>query len=312
MNPSDYYNRVRSALDRIDAVITRPFVHVLVHAHMRAGNYAYHFNNYRDALIRLSSERANAHFVDVGSPFYGAGVPRNDDFRFLASDRVHLTPAGHNFFYKIMAEELTSMPAIPFPFTVTHQPGVMASDSFNSPNYTEVSGRTLDNALGGYLGLKWEGATKQMCAYNQRLCRLASATANFATVSRMWTPDYELAATVQVLPQGADLFFALRRASPAMSPAPNDYRLVLTPQGTISVIRRVSGVTTTLASSSVVVNPGDRLAFRAIGGQLTVLIDGETVIQTSDTAITTPGYAGFSGFGTTHKLELEDIVFTSF
>lgn len=105
VHPNDYYTRMSHSLNRIDSVMSRPYVNILIHAHLRGGRYAYSFTQYRDVLIRLARERSNCHFIDVGAPFYGAGVPRQDSFDLLSSDNVHLTRAGHDFFFRVVAED---------------------------------------------------------------------------------------------------------------------------------------------------------------------------------------------------------------
>lgn len=312
ISPTEYYNNISQRLDAIDAVMTRPYVNILVHAHTRGGSFKYSFNEYRSALHTISNQRFNVHFVNVEGPAYGAGIPDRDVFDLLHTDTTHLTHDGHDFFYHVMAEALTSQGYIPkvAPSPDNRGPQIIASDSFNVPNYTEVYGRTLNNALGGYTIKKWEvTGPKHLCAYYQRLCRLASATTTFFGGVKMDSPDQQLSAVLYHLPIDAPLYFAVRRQSNDIDPVPSAYCAILYPDGKLDLVRRIGRTVTVLATAPRKAVVGDRIVLSTKGDGISVFFSDVLVISANDSYITEPGYAGFSGSGKTHRFQLEDIVF---
>ncbi|MBP2385102.1 SGNH/GDSL hydrolase family protein [Paeniglutamicibacter kerguelensis] len=100
------------SLDAIDAVLPQPHTHVLIHAHERSDhNVTALWDEYRAVLQGIAQDRPRSvAFLDVSRDFEAIGFPKSDPLDFLKEDRIHLTPAGHDFVARILAQELMATP----------------------------------------------------------------------------------------------------------------------------------------------------------------------------------------------------------
>ncbi|MFF5794007.1 SGNH/GDSL hydrolase family protein [Paeniglutamicibacter sp. NPDC012692] len=96
------------SLDAIDAVLPQPHVHILIHAHERSDqDLTARWNEYRGVLQGIAQERPrNVALIDISRGFESIGFPKSDPMDFLKDDRIHLTPAGHDFAARILSQEL--------------------------------------------------------------------------------------------------------------------------------------------------------------------------------------------------------------
>ncbi|MFJ6418527.1 SGNH/GDSL hydrolase family protein [Paeniglutamicibacter sp. NPDC091659] len=95
-------------LDAIDAALPQPHAHILIHAHERSDqNLTASWDEYRGVLQGIAQERPrNVAFIDVSRDFEAIGFPKSDPLNFLRDDHIHLTPTGHAFAARILAQEL--------------------------------------------------------------------------------------------------------------------------------------------------------------------------------------------------------------
>ena len=155
--PAAYKTNVTAAIDAINAVLTVPCVHVLIHQHSRyqATAPAYPFTAYRDALreIALANPQTVVH-IDMGPDFARLGVPTPDDFALLDTDLIHLTDRGHSFLAEALRVRL-DLAAAAAPSTATDPPPdpeptltMVTSDGFSGDS-TAIGTRPTDVAFGG-------------------------------------------------------------------------------------------------------------------------------------------------------------------
>ena len=155
-----YRNGLIAVLDQLDAVVTVPHVHVLIHAHQRQNkDITALWNAYRKVLRDLADTRANVAFVDASYDFQAIGIPGADPLDYLKADEVHLTPPGHDMTARLMAKALTASVEAPKYRSVVHddfsrangplgvadtgQPWRAASGAF------EVMGNSMGMTAGG-------------------------------------------------------------------------------------------------------------------------------------------------------------------
>lgn len=103
----DYKANIVTCINRIKRGHTAPHVHVLVHSYQRTDFDAAWaiapWSEYGNALREIAEEAPDTvAFLDLSKSYALAGVPGADPLEFVSSDRVHQTPAGHEF----MADQL--------------------------------------------------------------------------------------------------------------------------------------------------------------------------------------------------------------
>lgn len=123
-----YKANVENRLDALDAAISTPHVHVLIHAHERSDkNVSVLWREYREVLRQIARERPrNVAFIDLSRDYESIGFPTSDPLGFLAADKVHLQPNGHDFTARLIGEQLAARRNTPWRAVVT--------DDFERPN----------------------------------------------------------------------------------------------------------------------------------------------------------------------------------
>lgn len=299
-----------SWMDKLDAACPPPVVHVLIHAHRRGGPVRpITWADYGAALKELAHDRANCVFVDNSEAFESAGVPDTDPLDLLKDDLVHLTPAGHDMTFRLMADHFrVGAPAVAATSATTSATGaVISSDSFSGADAADISGRATDNLLGGSLAKTWVcDPAGNVGTTAGRLVRKTSGAAFFAGI-QMDFPDHEIAFTL-VAGAANDLMVTVRRALGAVAGAPDDYRFVIGVNGSAILRKRVSGTESQLATLAAgTLTAGSRIAVRAVKDRIQVSHNGALLIDVVDTAIAGPGWVGLSGVGTTTGWEIDNV-----
>lgn len=306
------------ALDRLDGAVPAPYVNVLIHAHRREGAPEALFAQYRQVLRDLAATRANCVLIDAERPFAAAGVPLPDRLDLLGADITHLTQRGHDMMFIIAAAALgvpltsgaTAAPAAaPTRYTIP-----LFTDTFTNNTGALVTGRVADNLLGGGRAVAWDynGGAGEITVDNGALRKPAAGGNYFAGLPVGATPDYEFTFKLTQLHLGQSLYIVARRASPVLSPAPDDYRLTMEANGAMRMVKRVGGVSTEIGSISGNTVAGDRIGLRVIGTRIEVLRNHATVLTVTDTSLSAPGWVGVSGPGTSYGFVIDDLVVTAF
>lgn len=316
MTADQYRANMIAALDRLDAVVPAPYVNVLMHAHPREGASLTLFAQYRDVLRGLASARANCAFIDAEEMFLAAGLPTPDPLDLLGTDTTHLTQRGHDVMFQIAARGLgvpvtagSAQAAAPVN-TVQRFP--LYTDTFSDADAALVTGRPVDNKLGGSIAEQWTftGTAGEIVLSGGRLARPADG-ATYVAATPVSYPDYEFSFRMVQLHAANALYIVARRSSPVLSPTPDDYRLTVEGTGGLQLRKRVAGTVTLLGGSSGTMSAGDRIGLRVLGDQISVVHNGVVVSTVTDTSLSAAGWVGVSGSGSASGWIIDDVTVTA-
>lgn len=123
-----YKANLENRLDALDAAVATPHVHLLIHAHERSDkNISALWAEYREVLRQIARARPhNVAFLDLSREYESIGFPSSDPLGFLAADKVHLQPNGHDFTARLIGEPLAARSGEPWKAVVV--------DSFDRPD----------------------------------------------------------------------------------------------------------------------------------------------------------------------------------
>ncbi|WP_404285443.1 SGNH/GDSL hydrolase family protein [Glutamicibacter arilaitensis] len=155
-----YRANLVSWMDQIDARLTTPCVHVLVHQHSRRTwvEKLHPFTDYRDVLRELAfTFPGRVVHIDVAPEFERLGVPLPDPFDVMDTDEIHLTDRGHLFLTELLWDRLglptATAPAVAVVPDEPEPPAeptlaMITSDSFTG-DASNAGTRASDVAFGG-------------------------------------------------------------------------------------------------------------------------------------------------------------------
>lgn len=232
----------------LDAAITKPAVHILVHAHRRGDVTTpdYPWSAYGDALRAIAIENpATVAFVDLDLAFQKVGVPSPDVLDMLSPDNVHLSVQGHDF----MADELAGRIGA----GVRGVEAYIAADTFNRANGsigTADSGHAW-SALSG----TWTVNTNQ-----------AAQTAGGTVVIDAGAANVDITFDLKVTNNTAGIVFCADSDSDRLGVFFN------ASTDTVALFKSDGGGSTTLASESLALTPLDTHTFRVVHRYGVVLV----------------------------------------
>ncbi|MDF2045165.1 hypothetical protein P2P98_03245 [Microbacterium sp. Kw_RZR3] len=174
----------------------------------------------------------------------------------------------------------------------------IVSDLFTGGDTADINGRTPDNGFGGTSGLAWAANVANSFAIaNGTLVRGSALTSGRATLPGA-NGDVEAGFTITGLPQsdGHSLFLDVRsNLAAGASGTRNAYRLQLTRTAGVHMVQLVrrAGAGTNVGNPKPV-KLGDRVAIRAVGGSLLLLVnDYDVESYTDPSPIAAGGHVGF-------------------
>lgn len=193
----------------------------------------------------------------------------------------------------------------PLPGTPVAPPRTLNSDSFNRANTSDIVGSKSDAALGGVGGV-WEGTGAGVGISNQKMVR-GGGTGSFTALQRVHEPNYEVSVKVESgATGGTTIYLVGRQSGTGTDTSVNWYGLWF---GAAScTLRKRSGGTLAALSSSITFALGSRVGLRMIGNQIHVVVNDQVVFTVTDDSISTPGYAGITGSGSSAGFILDDFV----
>lgn len=106
VNPATYEANVRASIASIDAVITKPHVHILMQQHTRPGTRTYAWDEYSVAMRRIADDADNRVFIDLGPAIDTTDPFGVDPFGFGEGDGTHLNAAGEDVLGELMTRAL--------------------------------------------------------------------------------------------------------------------------------------------------------------------------------------------------------------
>jgi lysophospholipase L1-like esterase len=297
---TDYKANLQARIAQLKASATVPQVHILIHAHERrdvVGEYAW--EDYGTAMQDIAeADPENVVFLDT-TPFYAAiGFPATDALGYFSGDNIHLSTAGHAYFADLICASLEITPErLKFP---TYR---VASDSFAGTNSTDISGRALDAGLGGGVRSWTSAPAAAFGITSNALVMGGTPTAAFLSVP-VSSPNVEIALTVTTKPSAANgVYLDVRREGSALSGTSSSYRALIA-DTTVVLQKRVSGATTVLGTN-VLYNTGDRVALRAVGDRIDLMINGVIVDSVNDSSVPSGPVSGIAVSGSSPYV-LED------
>lgn len=116
--PATFATNLDGQLDALDAAISGPHVHVLVHSYRRrdVSSPAYPWTAYGSAMASVAaSDTARRVFLDISGPYEQVDIGGTDPLNLLDTDLTHQTDAGH----AVMAELVRDALDIPGSASVT-------------------------------------------------------------------------------------------------------------------------------------------------------------------------------------------------
>ena len=106
VNPATFETKVRAAISSIDAVITKPHVHILMQQHTRPGTRTYAWDEYSAAMRRIADDAGDRVFIDLGPAINTTDPFGEDPFGFGEGDGTHLNAEGEDVLGELMARAL--------------------------------------------------------------------------------------------------------------------------------------------------------------------------------------------------------------
>lgn len=310
ITPANYRANMVSWLDKLDAAVTNPHVHVLAHGQERTdGPFTYPYTEYRQVLLDLAQERSNCTFIDTSPYFVAAGNTGTDPLDIMKPDGVHLTVQGHTMMFHVMEREMR-IPAPPMTSAGTMTQHILISDDFNSGNIADINGQALNGNMGGRMDFSW---VCDPIAYVGRtsgyMMRNGTGTGAWVVGTRIWHQNMEMSFRLRAMPTGASLTAVVRRAAATIANTPNDIRLHIGVDGSLDFQKRFNTTPTSFGTAPAgTVVAGDRIAIRAYEDLLRVLVNDVVVLSAIDTSIIASGYCGFSGVGAATSWQVDDLV----
>ncbi len=303
---ADYKADVLAQIAGIDAAMTTPHVHLLIHsyeAYDGTTERPIRFAEYGKALREISEARPNEiAFIDVSAEFVGIGIPSTDPFGFMDADKIHMNNYGHAFMADTLRKRLGLL-WVPATFVEPAVPGlppvatVWASDSFAGVDGTAIAGRSLDLALGG-TARAWVGSTtgpRAVISGNAVGRGSEAGTQAFMVLAPTASQSAKIT-MAQVFPSGQGGSLDIRRTTVATANVAA-YRLGL--NGGTAVFSKRDGTTSTNLAPAFAYVAGDVLEIQALtnedglGSTITCLKNGVVVETVQDATLPNAGYSGF-------------------
>lgn len=150
-----YKANVAGWLDQLDAAITVPHMHVLIHGHRRTNvsNPAAPWSSYGTALQELATARSsNVVFLDLSTAFRAALQDTTDPLGFRDADNIHLNDKGHAFGADLLRAYFRIAAPVPAPWVPLPDPTVQALSNTAAPaiSGSPTTGNTLTVSNGSW------------------------------------------------------------------------------------------------------------------------------------------------------------------
>lgn len=209
----------------------------------------------------------------------------------LSSDDLHLNPTAEqavvdNLIMPKLAEALGRVIYGPNP--------IIASDAFTGSDVTTISGRITDSTLGGEAST-WTASANFAISGGQ----VTTGTATGILALPVTTPDVEFSIKVDTKPTTNSLTVQVRMKQTAASSTNDAYRATLTAAGAVTLVRRFGGADATISTGTHIIAAGGTLGVRAVGNQISLMINGVAVETVTDSNITNGPWAGVGTVSTT-------------
>lgn len=186
---------VMDAIATIDAGLTVPATHVIIHMHERDdANISARWAEYREEYRAISIDYPHqVGFINIADDFAAIGIPGADPYAFRKTDRVHLEPAGLHMTGRLIARRLQIE-------TEQRQKRRLAFDSFDRAN----GGLGMADS-----GQRWLYGAGFTITANEG----ASTNGGGSPMLELGTPDQDIACSITVPDVGTYFGVNLRAVS---------------------------------------------------------------------------------------------------
>lgn len=113
MSQTNYRANILAAIARIDAAVTGPVSHLLIHSYERydVTGRTNTWAQYGDTLKTITAERPDrTAFIDLSGAFAAIGIPSTDPLGLMQSDKLHMNDYGHAYFAELIGTALLYAP----------------------------------------------------------------------------------------------------------------------------------------------------------------------------------------------------------
>ena len=302
VNPNTYESRVTARIAQIDADATGTVLHILVHPYERTDvtGRTYDWADYGAAMRRISvANPGRVVFFDLSPYYYTAVQGTGNRYSVIDSDNLHQTDTGHAMMADLLRRFLHIPERVGALPSVQVSPSRITSDGFTGDG--AIVGRTTDLYVGG-AAKTWEG-TGGFTAAGSKIVGSTSTSSHFVGFPIPPT-SVQVSAVVDVLPTAGLVYLDFCRATSVVDPAPNTYRIQISPT-TVELQKRVSNVTTTFFTMSASRVVGEILTGRWYAGRPYLLLNGEVIFSVADDSVNRGGYAGIARAGSATDFQLD-------
>ncbi|WP_404321138.1 SGNH/GDSL hydrolase family protein [Arthrobacter luteolus] len=113
MSQANYRANILASIARIDAAVTGPVSHLLVHSYERydVTGRTNTWAQYGETLRAIATERPDRiAFIDLSGAFLAIGIPSTDPLGMMQSDKLHMNDYGHAYFAELISTALLYAP----------------------------------------------------------------------------------------------------------------------------------------------------------------------------------------------------------
>lgn len=147
VNPTVYRSQIEGRMNALEAKMTHPTCHVLIHSYRRLDvtTPAFPWTAYRDALKAIADSRDNVMLLDFSDEYDDLDYDGADTYGLMSPDLIHQTDNGHAHAADLLYRSLTPAPSSPLARVVlsdtfTRPAGALGSTEQPTAAYSVLSG----------------------------------------------------------------------------------------------------------------------------------------------------------------------------
>jgi lysophospholipase L1-like esterase len=258
-DPATYKAEVLAQITAIDALLSAPCVHILVHAHPRRDVVSpmFEWEAYGEALREIAQGDPDTRlFIDASQPFTASGLPGADPLGLVQADNIHLTDAG----FEVLLDAMTAALAI--------------RANPREPWRVVDTARRPDGAIGAAdSGQAWAPVSGTWTVSGQKIVTSTTGTTNLID-ARLRNVDVSAWVTLGSGTTAGVVACAIDDS--------NRFGLFAA-EGTdnVTLFKTVAGTTTSVGAVSLTLVAGSRVLLRIVvrGEKVTGYVDGVVVAQ---------------------------------
>jgi hypothetical protein len=184
----------------------------------------------------------------------------------------------------------------PLPGNPVVPASVRLSDSFTTADLPDINGRVTDSALGGTASTWIRNGQSLVGITGGKLVKPAGSGNDVYFVGhKAPSADYETGFVASAF--GGVTYLEVRKQSSLSTAAADAYRCSISGNGTMGLMKRVGGASSTLIPYSIAHKAGDKIALRCKGTTISIVVNDTVAGQVVDASLTSAGWTGLGGTG---------------